>query len=119
MAIELAADTESAPPLAHRMVILFEDNLATGEIEVEAHLHPPEVNLNSPAHVVGMYLRDNIEQIVLAAQHEWARKRRLNSTHLQLDLFKPNSQLDLAAPPARVITVDSTGRVVEGVPHGA
>lgn len=55
---------EIKPP---QVVIILQDNLTTGELDVGGVQHPSEHNPKSPAHVVGKWIAENFEQIIAAA----------------------------------------------------
>lgn len=57
-------DTSDIP----QVLIILQDNPATGELDVGGVQRPTEFNPESPAHVVGKFIAENLEQIISAAR---------------------------------------------------
>lgn len=58
---------ESQAPVQGQVLIILNDNLDTGELEIGGIQRPLEYSDSSPAHRVGKFLADNMQQIVAAA----------------------------------------------------
>lgn len=54
-------------PVQGQVLIILNDNLDTGELEIGGIQRPLEYSDTSPAHRVGKFLADNMQQIVAAA----------------------------------------------------
>jgi hypothetical protein len=61
------SEQDDKQPQAPQVLVILQDNLATGELEIGGIQRPLEFNPNSPAHVVGKFLSENMEQICVAA----------------------------------------------------
>lgn len=66
--------TEQEQNKAPRVVLIFQDNLVTGELDIGGVQAPQEFNPKSPAHVVGRFLAENMEQLILAAANQGVSK---------------------------------------------
>jgi len=60
---------------APSVVIVLQDNLRTGELEIGGVQKPIEFNPRSAAHVVGKFLAENMDQILAAAASQAAVNR--------------------------------------------
>lgn len=50
-----------------QVLIILQDNPATGELDVGGVQRPSEHNPKSPAHIVGKWIAEHLEEIILAA----------------------------------------------------
>lgn len=60
-------------------LVLQDPAVIGGSLEVGGGFHPGTIIDDSPAHIVGQFIRDNMESIVEAAQAERALAKRLVS----------------------------------------
>ena len=65
----MSNETDNKPP---QVLIILMDNPSTGELEIGGIQRPLEFNPKSPAHVVGKFLADHMQEIIAAAQSEAA-----------------------------------------------
>lgn len=65
----MSNETDNKPP---QVLIILMDNPSTGELEIGGIQRPLEFNPKSPAHVVGKFLAEHMQEIIAAAQSEAA-----------------------------------------------
>lgn len=65
----MSNETDNKPP---QVLIILMDNPSTGELEIGGIQRPLEFNPKSPAHVVGKFLAEHMQEIIVAAQSEAA-----------------------------------------------
>lgn len=63
----MSNETDNKPP---QVLIILMDNPSTGELEIGGIQRPLEFNPKSPAHVVGKFLAEHMQEIIAAAQSE-------------------------------------------------
>ena len=109
-----------AQPVAHQFLLVMVDNPATGELEVGGTQQPIEFNPNSPAHIVGRFIKDNLAQIIEVARQEALLGARLAAPAPieSRQLVLPASQTGLVSGGSSVIQVDGAGVASQGVGHG-
>ena len=69
-------DAAEEQPRAPQFLLVLQDNLATGEVEVGGAQQPLEFDPRSPSHVIGLYIREHLQEIFLAAQTEASQASR-------------------------------------------
>lgn len=85
-------DTENVP----QVLIILQDNLSTGELDVGGVQRPSEFNAKSPAHVVGKFIAENLDQIIIAAQHAAAG---LDRPDVGESIIGPDRERTIILPP--------------------
>lgn len=60
-------EADDGEPIGPSVMLILTDNLSTGELEVACFQRPSETKAGSPAHTVGKWLTENLQQIVSAA----------------------------------------------------
>ena len=103
-------------PVQHQFLLVMIYNPATGEIEVGGTQAPIEFNRNSPSHVVGAFIRDNLEQIIAVARQEALMSERLAAPAPieSRQLVLPASQVGLISGGSSVIQIDGAGTASQG-----
>jgi len=54
-------------PVRRRALIILEDNIDTGNLDVDGIVQPEQHDPKSPAHIVAKFIADNMDELVLAA----------------------------------------------------
>lgn len=103
-------------PKPHQFMLVMCDNPATGELEVGGTQQPIEFNRNSPAHVVGRFIQNNLAQIIEVARQEAALSARLAAPAPveTRQLVTPASQSGLITGGSSVIQIDAAGVASQG-----
>lgn len=68
-------EADDGEPIGPSVMLILTDNLSTGELEVACFQRPSETKAGSPAHTVGKWLTENLQQIVSAAASSAAANR--------------------------------------------
>lgn len=93
------------PQVKYQFLLVLQDNLESGNLDIAGVQKPEEFKPNSPAHVVGRFIQNNLGLIINAARAEQMAANQVGalSGDVQLKLAKPKSELveaaDLAPPP--------------------
>lgn len=77
-----------------QVLIILHDNPETGELEIGGVQRPVEFNPKSPAHVVGKWIADNLEQIVLAVSQP-----RVNEPDVGPSIIGPDREHTIVGVP--------------------
>lgn len=65
---------DAAPAVKNQFVLILQDNPETGELDIAGTQAPAQFVETSPAHIVGQFIAENLNDIVAAAAAE-AHKR--------------------------------------------
>ena len=92
-----------------RFLLVLLDNPQTGEIEIAGIQEPEEFCPTSPAHIVGKWIGDNLESIIISAEADKVKGLRLLSTAPEagVQVALPSSHLGVSSGDA--VIVDSSG----------
>ena len=82
--------------LSPQVLIILQDNPQTGELDVGGVQRPTEFNPKSPAHVVGKFIAENLNQIVMAAAHA----SRANAPDVGESIIGPDRERTIVLPEA-------------------
>ena len=82
-----------------RVLIIIMDNPQTGELEVAGVQEPQEFNPKSPAHIVGKFIAENMQEIIAAA----AMSARVNSPDVGQSIIGPDRERTIVASGNREI----------------
>ena len=81
-------------PTVPSVLIVLQDNVATGEIEIGGMQRPLEFNPASAAHVIGKFIAEHIGEICAAAMQE----TKANSPDVGESVIGPDRERTLVLP---------------------
>lgn len=82
---------------APQVLIVLQDNLETGDLDIGGVQRPHEHNPNSPAHIVGKWIAEHMDDIVAQAALE-SRDRTINMPDVGESIIGPDRERTIILP---------------------